>query len=192
MLGRLIMSYTLDEIKIQMENAGISDLWGTKREVKELPKILNDNEIIKYGCSGFNNNNTVLCLCTNQRVLFLDKGLLYGIKSTEVPLDMVNGVSYEKGLIFGKIAITNGANVTKLEQITKKDAPIMADTIKKESVNYKESLQTPNSNNSSTQQKTSNNTDDLIKQLRELKNLVDEGILTEEEFNAKKKQLLGL
>ena len=68
----------------------------------------------------------------------------------------------------------------------------MADTIKKESVNYKESLQTPNSNNSSTQQKTSNNTDDLIKQLRELKNLVDEGILTEEEFNAKKKQLLGL
>lgn len=108
------MSYTLDEIKIQMENAGISDLWGTKREVKELPKILNDNEIIKYGCSGFNNNNTVLCLCTNQRVLFLDKGLLYGIKSTEIPLDMVNGVSYEKGLIFGKIAITNGANVTKL------------------------------------------------------------------------------
>ena len=186
------MSYTLDEIKIQMENAGISDLWGTKREVKELPKILNDNEIIKYGCSGFNNNNTLLCLCTNQRVLFLDKGLLYGIKSTEIPLDMVNGVSYEKGLIFGKIAITNGANVTKLEQITKKDAPIMADTIKKESVNYKESLQTPNSNNSSTQQKTSNNTDDLIKQLRELKNLVDEGILTEEEFNAKKKQLLGL
>ena len=105
---------------------------------------------------------------------------------------MVNGVSYEKGLIFGKIAITNGANVTKLEQITKKDAPIMADTIKKESVNYKESLQTPNSNNSSTQQKTSNNTDDLIKQLRELKNLVDEGILTEEEFEAKKKQLLDL
>ena len=37
------MSYTLDEIKTQMEDAGISDLWGTKREVKELPKILNDD-----------------------------------------------------------------------------------------------------------------------------------------------------
>lgn len=185
------MSYTLDEIKTQMEDAGISDLWGTKREVKELPKILNDDEVIKYGCSGLNNSNTVLCLCTNHRVLFLDKGLLYGIKSTEIPLDMVNGVSYEKGLIFGKIAITNGANVTKLEQINKKDAPIMADTIKKESIKYKEVLQTQN-NNDSSQHEASNNTDDLIKQLRELKNLVDEGILTEEEFEAKKKQLLGL
>ncbi|PWT29928.1 hypothetical protein DKZ27_09290 [Limosilactobacillus reuteri] len=186
------MSYTLDEIKVQMENAGISDLWGTKREVKELPKILNDNEIIKYGCSGFNDNNTVLCLCTNQRILFLDKGLLYGIKSTEIPLDMVNGVSYEKGLIFGKIAITNGANVTKLEQIDKKDAPIMADTIKKEAMNYKESLQAKNNDNLSIQHEASNNTDDLIKQLKELKKLVDEGILTQEEFKAKKKQLLGL
>lgn len=185
------MSYTLDEIKEQMENAGISDLWGTKREVKELPKILNDNEIIKYGCSGFNNNNTVLCLCTNQRVIFLDKGLLYGIKSTEIPLDMVNGVSYEKGLIMGKIAITNGANVTKLEQISKGDAPIMADTIKKESINYKKSLQVEN-NNLSAQSEAPNDTDNLIKQLRELKDLVDEGILTEEEFEAKKKQLLNL
>lgn len=186
------MSYTLDEIKVQMENAGISDLWGTKREVKELPKILNDNEIIKYGCSGFNDNNTVLCLCTNQRILFLDKGLLYGIKSTEIPLDMVNGVSYEKGLILGKIAITNGANTTKLEQINKKDAPIMADTIKKEAMNYKKSLQAKNNDNLSIQHEASNNTDNLIKQLKELKKLVDEGILTQEEFEAKKKQLLNL
>ena len=29
-------------------------------------------------------------------------------------------------------------------------------------------------------------------QLRELKNLLDEGILTQEEFDAKKKQILGL
>ena len=67
----------------------------------------------------------------------------------------------------------------------------MADTIKKESIKYKEVLQTQN-NNDSSQHEASNNTDDLIKQLRELKNLVDEGILTEEEFEAKKKQLLGL
>ena len=29
-------------------------------------------------------------------------------------------------------------------------------------------------------------------QLRELKNLLDEGVLTQEEFDAKKKQILGL
>ncbi|RMC53310.1 SHOCT domain-containing protein [Lactobacillus sp. ESL0261] len=32
----------------------------------------------------------------------------------------------------------------------------------------------------------------MIAELKQLKELVDEGILTEEEFSAKKKQILGL
>lgn len=39
---------------------------------------------------------------------------------------------------------------------------------------------------------TVNTTEQVIAELRELKMLVDEGILTEEEFALKKKQLLGL
>jgi hypothetical protein len=35
-------------------------------------------------------------------------------------------------------------------------------------------------------------TDDIAAQLTQLKGLVDQGILTQEEFDAKKKQLLGI
>jgi hypothetical protein len=34
--------------------------------------------------------------------------------------------------------------------------------------------------------------DDVTAQLQELKNLKDQGIITQEEFDAKKKQILGL
>ncbi|MDO4855399.1 MAG: PH domain-containing protein [Limosilactobacillus gorillae] len=185
------MSYSLNEIKEQMEQVGIKDLFGTKREVKELPKILTDNETIIYGCSGLDDGNTVLCILTNRRILMLDKGLLYGIKSTEIPLDMVNGVSYEKGLVLGKISVTNGATVTKLENVKKQDAPVMANAIKEQAEKYKSLLKNNEQPVFPTHDEPTD-TDQLIVELRKLKPLVDEGVITEEEFQEKKKQLLGI
>lgn len=173
----------LNIINKQLDDAGVSDLFGTKKEVKELPNILDlDTEIIKYAASGIVENNTVLVVCTNKRVIFIDKGFVYGIKTSEIPLDMINGVSYSKGLVLGSISVTNGANTTLIENIQKQPAEILANTIKKEAANFKRNESSPALNNSK----------DLASQLRELKSLVNEGILTEDEFNAKKKQLLNL
>lgn len=41
-------------------------------------------------------------------------------------------------------------------------------------------------------EKEGNDISDQVEQLRSLKALLDEGILTQEEFNAKKKEILGL
>jgi len=54
------------------------------------------------------------------------------------------------------------------------------------SQNYQQSIQ------SAPVQNATENTQDMIAELKQLKELVDEGILTEEEFTAKKKQILGL
>ena len=54
------------------------------------------------------------------------------------------------------------------------------------SQNYQQSIQ------NAPVQNTTENTQDMIAELKQLKELVDEGILTEEEFSAKKKQVLGL
>lgn len=174
----------LETIEEQLKAANVTDTFGTRKEIKALPEILNDNETIKYATSGFVDSNTVLVVCTNFRVLFIDKGLIYGIKSTEIPLDMVNGVSYSKGLMFGTISVVNGAVTTKIENVSKATASIMADTIKSASAKYKEDK------NASVLPKEQ--TVDVVSELRELKKLVDEGILTEEEFTARKKKTLGI
>lgn len=49
----------MNKILKQMEEAGVSDIFGTKKEIKALPDILDDDEVIKYAISGFWNNNTV-------------------------------------------------------------------------------------------------------------------------------------
>lgn len=74
------------------------------------------------------------------RILFIDKGLIYGVKSYEIPLDMVNGVSYSIGLVFGKVSVVNGAITNEIDNIDKKTVSILADTIKKAANDYKNKL----------------------------------------------------
>lgn len=176
----------LETIQQQLTDAGVTDTFGTKKEIKALPDMLSDDEVIQYATSGFVDGNTVLMVCTNTRVLFVDKGLVFGIKSTEIPLTMINGVSYSKGLMFGKISIVNGAITTKIDQVNKDTAPKMVEAVKKATAALTQVNQQP------VAQTATKSEPDLIEQLRGLKVLVDEGVLTQDEFDAKKKQVLGI
>ena len=66
--------------------------------------------------------------------------MIYGVKSYEIPLDMVNGVSYSIGLVFGKVSVVNGAITNEIDNIDKKTVSILADTIKKAANDYKNKL----------------------------------------------------
>ena len=170
----------LDKILQQMKDAGVSDTFGTKKEIKSLPDILDDTEVVKYATSGFWNNNTVLMVCTDQRIIFLNKNMIYGTDRNDIPLNTVNAVSYSSKMIFATITITNGANTTVIEQVSKETAEPMVKAIKEAQQNY------INKQNVSVQSL------DEADQIRKFKSLLDDGIITEEEFEAKKKQLLGL
>lgn len=130
----------LETIIKQLEKANVTDTFGTKKEIKALPEIINDDETILYATSSFFKGNTVLIVCTDNRILFIDKGLIYGVKSYEIPLDMVNGVSYSIGLVFGKVSVVNGAITNEIDNIEKKTVSILADTIKKAANDYKNKL----------------------------------------------------
>ena len=92
---------------------------------------------------------------------------------------MINGVSYSKGLMLGSIAVTNGAITTQIENMQPYPAKKMAETIKQAAADFKQT--SAQSNHGSN-----------LSELRELKGLLDDGIITKEEFAAKKKQILGI
>ncbi|WP_024748150.1 PH domain-containing protein [Levilactobacillus namurensis] len=174
-----IQNSASDRIKSQIKSAGIPSMTGMKKELAALPDIIDDKETITYAVNGGLKGNTVLMVCTNKRILFIDKGMVYGVKSTEIPLDSVNAVSYSSGMLLSKISVTNGATTTQIVSIPKNTAPIMVERIKEARDAYQKNMTSP--------EKSSSITD-----LRELKALLDDGILTQEEFNAKKKQILGI
>ncbi|MDB8575344.1 PH domain-containing protein [Turicibacter sanguinis] len=175
---------TMEDIQKEVKSLPCYDGWGTRKEVSELPKVLSKDESIKAMTSGVTDGNTWLIVCTNKRVLMLDKGLVYGLKIIDIPLDRINSISHSKGLVLGKISITDGATTRTIENISNVTVTFFCDIVNQEIENYKRSK-----NNPITQVVNNNSVaDELLK----FKQLLDMGVITEDEFSAKKKELLGL
>jgi hypothetical protein len=174
---------TLIDVKKMVTKLGKgSETLGTKREIKCLPEILQDNEIILALTSGLMEGNTWLITCTNKRIIFLDKGLIYGLKQIEIPLNKVNSIQHETGLFLGEISILDGSGKTSIRNIPKRTVTHFTNNANIALQNLKE--------NSAQQSSAADSTGDLISQLERLGDLVKKGILTEAEFQAKKQKIL--
>lgn len=174
------MSITYEEVKAQLAKLGELDTFGTKKEIKALPEILRDGESIHALTSGFYDGNTWLITCTNQRLIFLDKGMLYGLKQVDIPLDKVNSVVCETGLIFAKVIVWDGASKIVIENISKAQGKEFTNRVTDTLHAYKERrfapLKAPV---------------DVADQLSKLADLMAKGVLSEEEFKEQKKKLLA-
>lgn len=175
---------SLSKIYKRFNEIGVYDLFGTKKEVKELPMLLKEHEIIMYVTSGMYAGNTYLIVCTDLRLLFLDKGMIYGLKFHEFPFEKINSVSYKKGILLGEILIHHGSSSITINNIEKNSVAVMAETIQ-EQISLR-------SNYSNTNETTVTSNFSAADELLKYKELLDAGVLTQEEFDSKKKQLLNL
>ena len=91
----------------------------TKKELYHLPKILLHGEQVLAFSSGMMDGKTWLIVLTDRRVVFLDKGMLYGLRQTTVPINKISAVSGETGILFGKIAIGVGSEEREISQVIK-------------------------------------------------------------------------
>lgn len=179
---------SIKKTRIDIENE-MKDLphvheYYTRKEIAELPSLLEGEESIKAMTSGLTDGNTWLIVCTDKRVLMMDKGLIYGLKLIDIPLDRINSISHSKGLIMGKVAITDGATTRTIDNIPNATVAFFADTVSKEVEIYKQKKNAPIAR----EVQTISGADELMK----YKELLDMGVLTQEEFEVKKKEILNL
>lgn len=159
------------------------DRFFTKKEINYLPEILRPEENILGFASGLMDGNTWLITLTDRRIIFLDKGMLYGLKQSIVDLNKVNSVSGKTGLIFGDITITDGAGHKTITNVPKKTVKPFTNKVQE----AMEALPSPTITNQPQQA----NVQDPIELLEKLAKLKSQGILTEEEFLAKKGEILA-
>ena len=179
-MGKNIDEARLEEIHQQMIDAGVSDLFGTKKEVRHLPELMYADEKLLYATSGFVDKGTVLVVVTDQRLMFVNHGMIYGTDFREIPFEKINGVSYSTGIALAKVAIDNCANTTMIDQVSKKTAPEFVEILKSAIASEKEvSSPEPTA--------VFSVADELIK----FKQLLDAGVLTQEEFDTQKAKLLA-
>jgi len=173
-------SLRLVEIRTQIQSLGLdnsSAFWGRK-EINELPEILNIDESIDNIIQGTYNNGQGILVSTNRRLVFVDKGLLYGLKVEDFPLDKITSIQYETGMVFGKVKIHTSGNTANIENVDKNSARKFAEFIRNKLSEPKPTVI------------TSKPEPDVLEQLAKLGKLHESGILSEQEFSEQKKKLL--
>lgn len=154
----------------------------TKKELNYLPEALRDGEQVLAFTSGLMDANTWLITLTDRRVIFLDKGMIYGLKQTAIDLDKIKAVSGSTGIFFGKISIEDGASERIIENVLKK-------TVKNFTNKVQDAIESKNNNNIQSVS-IMPTTEDHYEKLERLARLKEKGIISEEEFNEEKKKIL--
>lgn len=170
---------TYEEVKQQIKDLGYADTFGTKKEIKYLPEILKEDEKVLGLTSGLMDGNTWIIAFTKKRIIFLDKGMFYGLKQVETPLSKINSIEHSTGFLMGDIAIWDGASKMKIGCILKESVVPFVNALN-DTIDELKSPTTPTLGNVSV-------SDELIK-LSELK---EKGILTEDEFLEQKRKILA-
>lgn len=158
------------------------DQFFTKKELNHLPGILAEGEQVLAFSSGLMNGDTWLITLTDRRIIFLDKGMIYGLKQTTIDLDKINSISGKTGLFFGDIRIEDGAKERLVTYVWKKTVTKFTNKVR-DAMEERKSLSRPSASVKSE--------DDIVSKLERLSTLYEKGIVNEDEFIKQKQKLLG-
>lgn len=174
---------TKDEIEKQIKSLDGASRFLGRKEIKELPNILWDNESLEKIVQGMYNNKQGVLVATSLRLIFIDKGLLYGLSVEDFPYDKISSIQYETKMMFGKITIYTSGNKATIEQIDKKQTRDFAE--------YVRNKISKNGNKPDVSKEKSTPPDDVVTQLERLAKLKEQGILSQDEFDAQKQKILN-
>lgn len=170
--------------------AGFSAKWRLKH-FKVVEQQLKDDEDVLVCFIGLKNfvdiahheENWAYAI-TNKRIIIGQKGLI-GEKVDVISLRDLNDVSFRKGLVFGVLIIDTIKEEFSVG-LNKNSATSIHELVTNALMNLKEEM------HQSSQPVQQVKADDPYEEVKKLKELLDMGIITEEEFELKKKNILGI
>ena len=175
---------TRNEIKQQIKALGNVDTFGTKKEIKYLPEILAEDEAVLALTSGLMDGNTWLIVCTGKRVIFLDKGMIYGLKQRETPLERITSIEQKTGMMLGSVGIWDGAARMEITCVMKKTVRPFVEAVNR----ARDALKAAETG---AQHSAAPSSTDAVSQLERLADLRDRGVLSDDEFQTQKAKILG-
>jgi Bacterial PH domain/Protein of unknown function (DUF2510)/Short C-terminal domain len=171
-------SAVVDSHAIEAAKAKMRIRFGAGREIKKLPEHLWDNETVELLSSGNVSERNGLLALTSHRLIFMFAGLVNSAFE-DFPISNISSISYKSGMVVASIEVYASGNKATIKNVNKADAKEIADAIRAK-------LGRPAA--ATTVQGVSSDADELAKWAR----LRDSGVISAEDFEAKKRQLLGL
>jgi len=153
------------------------------KEIKRLVRYLWEDEHVERMAAGNYGKGQGLLALTDRRLLFVKEGMT---KQTEdFPVEKVSSVQWASGITTGTITIFASGNKAEIKGVNKDDGKEMADHLRQ-----RLSAPKPMAASAPTDGTTAD-APDIPDQIRKLGELRDSVVLTAEEFDAKKAELLS-
>ena len=147
--------------------------------------ILWEDEIVEDAIKGLYKSRNGMLVSTNKRLIFVDKGTLWGLNVEDFPYDKISSIQYNLGMISGEITIYTSGNKAKIDMVIKSECARFAEHVRARITGI-----STNKSKSFSEKNSSSNKEDLLEKLERLAKLKNDGILTENEFITAKKKLL--
>jgi hypothetical protein len=154
---------------------------GGKRELKKLAEHLYEGETVRFIAQGTYEGDQGIVVLSDVRLLFLFHGVMRQRKE-DFPLRLISSVQTKSGWGTGEIKVWVSGNSASISGIVKSDLEPLADAVRQGIATQHAAPPTGPSAESA---------EDPYEALRKLASLRDAGVLTEEEFETKKQDLLG-
>jgi hypothetical protein len=177
------MAIDPNEFKTQLEQLGDFHRFFTSKEIKMLPQVLADKEVVHGITSGYYEGKTWVIVLSNMRLLFLDCGFFYGMKQTDMPLQQISSVTQKNGLIFGEIQVATPSGSKTIGGLLKKEAIKIASIL----ANLIHSRNEPKIISAPIRKQSADT--DPIQKLEKLKELQESGLLNDTEVEILKERL---
>jgi hypothetical protein len=165
---------------IEDAKARMSTKIGGRRELKKLDEYLWEDETVSRMATGLYTGKNGLLVLTDRRLIFLFHGWT-GQRNEDFPLDTITSISAGSGPLLGSITVFSGGAKAEIKQLNKADAKALADEVRNR-------LATRGVPQHAAEPQAA--APDALAQLKQLGELRDAGVLTNEEFEAKKAELL--
>lgn len=188
---------TIDQVWSQIRALPHKYIFYTYKEIRYLPKILNDNEQIIALTSGLMNKRTWLAVCTTRRVLFIDRGMFFGLRQLQMNLDRVQAIDSSFGLCFGTIRVWDGAASMTISMVLKSSVAPFVKTVQDAMDRYKRLMvhdlaaTATSAHATATAVGSLSSPNHLIDELERLAKLKADGHLSEQEYAAAKAKMLA-
>ncbi len=131
---------TQQEVDAQIKALKSRYIFYTRKEIRHLPKIMTAGERILGLTSGYIDTRTWLLVCTTYRVIFLHRGILWGLHQVQMNLDRVQAIDSSYGLVFGSIRMWDGASSMNVNMVLKQTVGPFVRTVQEAMDRYKRQM----------------------------------------------------
>ncbi|HYG59125.1 MAG TPA: PH domain-containing protein [Symbiobacteriaceae bacterium] len=167
-----------------------ANIWFSKAEIKELPNILWEDELPERIIAGYYAKGNGILVATNKRLVFIDKGLMWGLRVEDFPYDKISTIEYNTGMLLGDLTIYTSGNRAKIEHVDKTQVREFGEYVRARitsAMAHKSAAAAPAASPPAPPAGG-----DVMAQLERLAQLRTQGLIDETEFKAAKARLLGL